>query len=185
MSAPEAEAFLQAAARGDAQADICTDEGRTRFRSAVRAHARAMHEQGRPWPNFMAMFEGGGAPDAVETMVLAGILAGFIPQGDIPDGPARQSLTLVTAQLMFSAEARRMRDGLRAACPEVMEAQQLIAREAIAMERERAAIERARDRGDAERAQRLSLRMAERGEETRARLARLYARIEEKMRTAE
>ncbi|MGE0045811.1 MAG: hypothetical protein AB7T08_08630, partial [Hyphomonadaceae bacterium] len=98
---------------------------------------------------------------------------------------ARQSLTLVTAQLMFSAEARRMRDGLRAACPEVMEAQQLIAREAIAMERERAAIERARDRGDAERAQRLSLRMAERGEETRARLARLYARIEEKMRTAE
>ncbi|MEZ5961489.1 MAG: hypothetical protein R3C30_13860 [Hyphomonadaceae bacterium] len=87
MSAEEANTLIQGMSRGGAPVDVCTSEGQALFRSAVRTHARAMHDAGEAWPNFEGLEEGDevGA-DAV--VVALGLTAGHIEPGDL-QGEAR------------------------------------------------------------------------------------------------
>jgi hypothetical protein len=83
--------------------------------------------------------------------------------------------------MRLNADGRMFMRGMESACAEVMELQQLMAREQMENARLQRAIQRAADRGDHERANELRERYARRAEDVQRRTARLIEQIEEKV----
>ena len=172
--------MIHAVGRGESPVDICTSEGRNTFRAAVQTYAIAQDEAGAIWPR---MFGGPEAmdvmPDAGELAVMGGLLVGYVEPSDLR-GDARRWASMLDMGLQLNADGRAFTRGMESACAEVMELQQLMAREQVETMRVQRSIERAVDRGDDERANELRERSARRAESMQRRAGRLIEQIEEK-----
>jgi hypothetical protein len=177
----EARVMIDAVGRGESPVDICTSEGRNTFRTAVRTYAQAQDEAGAIWPK---LFGGPEAmdvmPDAGELAVMGGLLVGYVEPSDLR-GDARRWASMLDMGLQLNADGRTFLRGMESACAEVMELQQLMAREQVEAVRLQRSIERAVDRGDHERALELRERYARRAENSQRRAARLMEQIQEKV----
>jgi hypothetical protein len=82
VSTDDARDMIRRMNEGAAPVDVCTPEGAALFRSAVRTHAKAMHDAGETWPNFEGLEDGDEVgPDAV--VVALGFSSGHIQAGDL------------------------------------------------------------------------------------------------------
>ena len=181
LTVEEARVMIDAVGRGESPVDICTSEGRNTFRTAVRTYAQAQDEAGVIWPK---LFGGPEAmdvmPDAGELAVMGGLLVGYVEPSDLR-GDARRWASMLDMGMQLNADGRTFLRGMESACAEVMELQQLMAREQVEAVRLQRSIERAVDRGDHERALELRERYARRAENSQRRAARLMEQIQEKV----
>ena len=181
LSVEEARLMIDAVGRGESAVDICTSEGRQTFRAAVRTYALAQDEAGVIWPR---LFGGPEAmdemPDAGELAVMGGLLVGYVEPSDLR-GDARRWASMLDMGMLLNADGRTFMRGMESACAEVMELQQLLAREQIETLRFQRSVQRAEERGDAERVSELSERYVRRAEAVHRRAARLIEQIEEKV----
>lgn len=172
--------MIDAVGRGESPVDICTSEGRNSFRAAVRTYAQAQDDAGVIWPR---LFGGPEAmdviPDAGELAVMGGLFIGYVEPSDLR-GDARRWASMLDMGMQLNADGRTFLRGMESACAEVMELQQLMAREQVETARLQRSIERATTRGDNERASELRERYARRAESVQRRAARLIREIEEK-----
>jgi hypothetical protein len=181
LTVEEAHTLIDAVGRGESPVDICTAEGRQTFRAAVRTYAQAQDEAGVIWPR---VFGGPEAmdvmPDAGELAVMGGLFVGYVEPSDLR-GDARRWAGMLDMGMRLNADGRMFMRGMESACAEVMELQQLMAREQMENARLQRAIQRAADRGDNERASELRERLARRAEDVQRRTERLIEQIEEKI----
>jgi hypothetical protein len=181
LTVEEAHTLIDAVGRGESPVDICTAEGRQTFRAAVGTYAQAQDEAGVIWPR---VFGGPEAmdvmPDAGELAVMGGLFVGYVEPSDLR-GDARRWAGMLDMGMRLNADGRMFMRGMESACAEVMELQQLMAREQMENARLQRAIQRAADRGDHERANELRERYARRAEDVQRRTARLIEQIEEKV----
>jgi hypothetical protein len=181
LTVEEARIMIDAVGRGENPVDICTREGRQTFRAAVRTYARAQDEAGLIWPR---LFGGPEAmdvmPDAGELAVMGGLLVGYVEPSDLR-GDARRWAGMLDMGMRLNADGRTFMRGMESACAEVLELQQLLAREQIETVQLQHAIERATERGDHERTYELRERYARRAEGVQRRVEQLIEQIEEKV----
>lgn len=183
MPIAQAEAALARMGRLGAEDALCTPEGRTQFRAAVRAVAKARAAEGAEWPNVRGMLDGAHTPDALETTVLAAVAAGVASPSDL-QGEARAVGRLFTLAAFLHGQGDTLRNGLRAACVEVMALHRTLVRASVDMKRLERAIERAEERGDRARIARLARDAHEDHERFRRELELGVARIKAKLDAA-
>ena len=181
LTVEEAHAMIDAVGRGESTVDICTREGRASFRTAVRTYAEAQHEAGAIWPRLFGGPEAiDVAPDAGELAVMGGLLVGYVEPSDLR-GDARRWASLLNMGMQLNADGRTFLRGMESACAEIMELQQLMAREQVETVRLQRSIQRATERGDHERASELRERHARRAVAVQRRVQRLIEQIEQKV----
>ncbi|HET9232434.1 MAG TPA: hypothetical protein VFO00_14195, partial [Vitreimonas sp.] len=181
MTVDEARAVIDAVGRGDSPVDICTSDGRNRFRAAVRTYAHAQDEAGVIWPRLFGGPEAMNVmPDAGELAVTGGLLVGYVEPSDLR-GDARRWASMLDMGMQLNADGRTFLRGMEGACAEVVELQQIMAREQVEAFRLQRSIERATERGDHERASELSERYARRAASVQRRAARLIEQIQQKV----
>lgn len=160
---------------GGQTVEVCSPEGRVRLRSATRALSRAEAEQGRHWPDLAGAMDG-REPDGAEVAALAALTAGVIEPSDVT-GPARHMARMLDFAAGMQPDARVLRDGLRSACEDTMALHRLMVRAQLGAERRKRSVERARERGDHERAEELMRRAADDQEDIARDMERAVARI--------
>lgn len=180
LTAEEAETIVAAVGRGASNVDICSAEGRATFRAAVSAYSRAQAAEGVVWPDFFSALEGDREMGSGELAVMGGLIAGYVRSSDLA-GEARDSARLINLSMSFGDERRVFRDGMEAACPEVMRLQQLMAREQVEAQRVEQRAQRLEERGDRERAYDLRQRYFNRAQRVRAEVESLTRTIQEKI----
>lgn len=180
LTIEEAQAIVADVGRGASRIDICTDEGRATFRAAVRAYSAAQHAQGKVWPNAMGALGGEHMPDAGEVAVMGAMIAGYVNASDL-SGDAQRFARMMNMSINLNDRRHLFRDGMAEACAEVMELQQLLAREQIDAEQAERRALRAEERGDEARAAEIRRAVYERAQRTRDDVARLSQAIEAKI----
>lgn len=165
------EVLAQFAAGVSARVDVCTAEGRSVLRGAVRSYGAEMSANGVAWPAMPGL--GDAAPDvlnAVDANVLVALAAGFVEASDLY-GPARRWAGRLA--FMQWPEIRDLSGATRVACHEVVELQQAAARVMIETERLRQMGERAggeRMRRQHERVERAQVAMEQVAAQVQARV---------------
>lgn len=180
LTAEEARAIVIDVGRGAARIDICTEEGRATFRAAVRAYSAEQDDLGKVWPNPMGALAGDHTPDAAEIAVMGAMIAGYVQASDL-SGDAQRVARMMNMSINLNDRRQLFRDGMRDACPEVMELQQLLAREQIDVEQAERRAARAEERGDRLRASEIRGALYERGDRLRDEVRRLTQAIEAKI----
>ena len=131
MRAEDAAVLLADLAKGEPVVDVCSPDGASAFRDAVRVHARAMEQAGQSWPDFQGLEDGRGvAPEAV--VVAMGFVAGHIQPGDIR-GDAQWRMRRWA--LDGFPDLGRVRQNAHQVCPELFAVQLAGARHALARQR--------------------------------------------------
>lgn len=116
--APEAARLtLERFAENDPPADVCTPEGASLLRAAVRARAQEAAETGARWPNVL---EADARPrtemHAEDVVVFGAVAAGFVKVSDLQGDVRRDAQRLARA---WWPQMRTARAAARIACPEV------------------------------------------------------------------
>lgn len=120
MAATEASEVLARFAGGAAPANVCTPEGRSLLRGAVRAYGRAMALAGETWPR--AVDDGAGVA-SVDAMVMVAAASGVIEPSDLRVAP-----TLEFMPIQNWPAPNTFRRAATVACGELMALQDAAAR---------------------------------------------------------
>jgi hypothetical protein len=146
LTAEEAHAVLEDFARGHAPADVCTPEGRSLLRSAVRTYGKAQEDLGVEWPDVVGiMTDEQGTIAEIDALAIGALAGGFIEPSDLR-GPA-QTLSRIIGAVHHPAIADVQR-AVRHACSEVFARQQAVARAAIEEKRYQQAVNSAERFGE-------------------------------------
>jgi hypothetical protein len=166
VPAAEAGELLARFAAGTAapRLDVCTPEGRSVLRGAVRAYGAELHSNGVMWPALPGLAGQETLVSSVDASVLVAFAAGFVEASDL-QGPARR----LAQQLTWGQwpEIRRMREAASVACDDAAELQHAAARVVVEMAR-------LESMGEAD-----SAREAERLESQRARVERARRQMQQ------
>lgn len=176
MSASEASERLAQFAAGAGASDVCTPEGRSLLRGAVRAYGAAMAQAGVAWPAAPRR------PDehlrGVDAAVTVAFAAGFLQASDFQSS-SRAAVNRIAAT--YWPQLAGMRGAARLACSQVVELQQAASHMVTEMERaQRLAAQAERSAPKAERLR----RQQERLERAQAQLDALAAAVEAEIERA-
>lgn len=180
LSVEDARTIVDDVGRGAARVDVCTEEGRATYRAAVRVYSAEQAAQGKVWPNVMAALSGDHTMDGGEAAVMGAIIAGYVRASDLAGDAGRVS-QMLNMSINLNDQRNLFRNGMRDACAEVMELQQLVAREQVyagLMERRAA---RALERGDEARAREIRYDLYEHSQRIADDVQRLTTAIEAKI----
>lgn len=171
MAASEASEHLARFAAGSAE-DVCTPQGRSLLRGAVRSYGAELARAGVAWP---ALGEG-EALHSTDVAVAVAFAAGFLEASDFQGG-ARGSVSHFA--LTYLPQFREMRAAARVACTQVVDLQQAASRLALEMER----FQRMSMRSDPERLRRQRERLENAEAQLNATAAAVQAQIEDARRS--
>ncbi|GAM99892.1 hypothetical protein U91I_03547 [alpha proteobacterium U9-1i] len=183
LTPAEASAIVDEIGRGASTIDICTEAGRATFRAAVGLHSASREREGVVWPNFADSLGSDREMDGAELAVMGAIIAGYVGAEDLA-GEAREGAQMIDLSVGLDDQRRVFRDGMQSACAEVMQLQQLMAREQVAAERAEQRAQRLEDRGDTERAYDVRQRYYLRAQQARSEMQSLMDTIEAKIAAA-
>lgn len=179
----EARALISDLGRGDGDADLCTPEGRLRFRAAVRVHSAEMGRRGEAWPDIPDLMSGDHEPDMAELTVMGAVLSGWVKPSDLT-GRAREMGGLLSLSMALHPDLGKTRRGLDVACRDVMELQRLMAVQQVEAKAFERRVEAAHQDGDRERVRELGERMELRTRYMMREMERLTTSIEAKVAAA-
>lgn len=180
MSLAEAEARLNQLRTEGAEVQICTVGGAQELRDAVAVYSRAEAKEGRAWPDAAAILDGERGPDLVETAVMAAVLAGVVRPSDLA-GEARPYARILTLAALTQPHGRAFRDGVAAACEDVVSLHRFIVVKRQQIARRERAIQRAMERDDRSRTRQLRERLADDHREFAVESDRIVRRIQAKI----
>lgn len=149
MAASEASERLERFAAGSGASEVCTPEGRSMLRGAVRAYGAELARANVAWP---ALPEAGDAMRGTDLAVTLAFAAGFVEASDFQNGARAAIRQFALAQW---PQFRDVRAAAQVACGQVVELQQAASRLAAEMER----YEHMRTRADPERLRRQQERL--------------------------
>ncbi len=180
--APEAaRATLERFAENDPPADVCTQEGASLLRAAVRARAHEAAAAGARWPIVPAPGARARTEMRAEDLVVFGaVAAGFVKVSDLQGEARRDAQRLARA---WWPQMRNARTAARIACPEVRDFLLASAEYVADIHRFRTrqqALSRSRhDWGDIERHMRAAGRLQARAQEIEALRLALEAKLKQ------
>jgi len=179
MAPEEARAIVEAVGRGAGGLDLCAADERARYRAAVRMHSASMAAQGVDWPDLSGA-SGRDVADPDEIAVLGAMMLGWVKASDLK-GEAGKLAKLLSLSTTAMPEAARLRRGAESACPEILALQRNLAGQAFDMQRLSREVDRARERGDAERVRDLAERFQRRQKVAQTQAEQLAKQIEAKV----
>ncbi|MBL8537260.1 MAG: hypothetical protein JNM59_07630 [Hyphomonadaceae bacterium] len=115
MPANEARALLARLGSGQAEHELCSQDGRLALRGAVRSYAASMSAAQREWPPLPPSEGEPSGADSLDVGVLIAFAGGWLDVSDFPE-PARSQLPRL--QLMRSSDLRTVRTAIPHACVE-------------------------------------------------------------------
>ncbi|MGQ0533541.1 MAG: hypothetical protein ACT4OF_12760 [Caulobacteraceae bacterium] len=175
MPAAQASEVLNLFAAGRGPANVCSPDGRSLLRAAVRAYSAEMQRSGVAWPTIRGASGETEQVTHVDVSVMIAFAAGFVKASDFR-GAARLFMDQLT--LGQWPEIRSMRLAAREACEEVVALQQAAANYVLETARYQEMTARARDgRGRGERLRRQTVRL----QRAEARMQETAAAVEARM----